>query len=162
MLLLSNSIVTWNKILNDNILDLEKFLPYRLSVLEQLTSQAIAERYNRKYDLSRMQWRVMATIAMFGGISARDICLFTHMEKMQVSRAIQSLNQRHLIAQTKNDLDQRSSILNLTPDGEKIYTQIAPQVLDEETRIFSALSASELKTFDRLLEKLSDSLQADD
>ncbi len=142
-----------------HILDLEMFLPYRLSVLEQRISHAIARQYGGDFKLTRMQWRVLSTISMFNDMNASQICQFTGMDKMQVSRAIQGLSQQSLIAQTKNQRDQRSSVLNLTSKGHNIYSRIVPRVLDEEARIFSALSTSELKTFHKLLHKLFDSLE---
>jgi len=145
--------------LKQDILDLEKFRPYRISVLEQLISRAIARQYSDEHGLSRMQWRVLSTIAMSSDISARDICRFTRMEKMQVSRAIQGLRQQKFIAQAKNHQDQRSTVLNLTAKGKRIYSRIVPKVLDEEARIFSAFSASEQATFDRLIHKLSTALE---
>ncbi len=147
--------------MKQDILDLEGFLPYRLSVLEQRISHAIARQYSDEFSLTRMQWRVLSTISMFNNMNASKICQFTRMDKMQVSRAIHGLNQQKLIAQKKNQQDHRCRVLNLTSRGRKIYSKIVPLVLNEETRIFSTLSKKELKTFDQLLHKLSDSLEAE-
>ncbi len=142
-----------------DMLNLERFLPYRLSVLERRISHAIARQYSEDFKLTRMQWRVLSTISMFNDMNASEICRFTGMDKMQVSRAIQGLSQQNLIAQTKNRQDQRSCMLNLTSKGRRIYFRIIPRVLDEEARIFSAFSVSERNTFHKLLHKLFDSLE---
>ena len=42
---------------------LERFLPYRLSILSNTISQAIADDYQRRYDISVTEWRVMAVLA---------------------------------------------------------------------------------------------------
>ncbi len=141
-----------------NVIDLESFLPYRLSVLEQRISHAISEQYQDRFGLNRMQWRVLSTLALFDGISARDICKFTHMEKMQASRAISGLLDAGLLSQAINPSDQRAQLLSLTDQGRSVYRQIAPAVTREAQRIFSSLSAQELETFGQLVDKLCNSL----
>ena len=140
------------------ILDLKEFLPYRLSVLEQQISRSISRKYADKFQLSRMQWRVLSTLAMFQGTTAKEICHFTHMEKMQVSRAIKCLEDRGLLQQTRKPSDHRAYVLSLTARGESTYQQIVPGVLDEEQRLFSCLEQHERDTLVKLVHKLCLSL----
>lgn len=44
-------------------LQLEHFLPYRLSILSNTISEAIADDYQQRHDLSMTEWRVMAVLA---------------------------------------------------------------------------------------------------
>ena len=69
-------------------LELEHFLPYRLSILSNAVSQAIADDYQRRFDLSMTEWRVMAVLARFDGLSAREVAERTLMDKVAVSRAL--------------------------------------------------------------------------
>ncbi|MCR6495295.1 hypothetical protein LJB71_02900 [Thermomonas sp. S9] len=41
---------------------LERFLPYRLSVLTNRLSGAIAREYSQRFDLGVTEWRVMAIL----------------------------------------------------------------------------------------------------
>lgn len=107
-----------------------------------------------------MQWRVLSTLAMFDGITAKQICCFTHMEKMQASRAICGLETRGLLSQAQNPADHRAYVLSLTREGQDMYRQIVPMVLEEEQRIFSCLGPRELETFNKLVHKLALSLEA--
>ena len=140
-------------------IDLESFLPYRLSVLEQQISRAIFLKYGEKHDLSRMQWRVLSTLAMFDGVTAREICNFTRMEKMQASRAISGLESQGLLSQKTSPLDHRANVLSLTPRGKEVYSQIVPEVLREEQRIFSCLEENELQSLHQLVHKLCAALE---
>lgn len=144
---------------NGQSLDLKKFLPYRISVLEQQISKTIAQQYTSRFNLSRMEWRVMSTLAMFDGITAKDICLFTHMEKMQVSRAINGMVEKKFVSQQVSHHDQRKNLLTLTAEGSKTYHQIVPLVLQEEKQIFKTLSDQELQLFHQLIHKLCLSLE---
>ncbi|MCP4076871.1 MAG: winged helix-turn-helix transcriptional regulator [Gammaproteobacteria bacterium] len=145
--------------INQLPLDLKKFLPYRLSVLEQRISKTIAQKYTKQFGLSRIEWRVMSTLAMFEGISAKQICQFTRMEKMQVSRAINGLTQKQLINQKVSPNDQRINLLTLTGKGLSIYQLIVPLVVEEEKKIFETFNQKELQQFHQLINKLCLSLE---
>ena len=73
------------------ILDLERFLPYRLSVLSNTVSHAIAEMYGERYQLSVTQWRVLAVVGRFPDLSAVEVAERTKMDKVAVSRAVAEL-----------------------------------------------------------------------
>ena len=139
---------------NADKLNLRNFLPYRFSVFEQRMSKVIAQKYMDAFDLSRIEWRVMATLAEFEKISAKEICQFTHLEKMQVSRVISRFKQAAIVLQKKNGEDHRLTELSLTKKGWKIYRQIVPLVTKEEQRLLSSLSASEQKQLQKILTKL--------
>jgi len=74
-------------------LELERFLPYRLSILSNRVSQAIAREYTERFNLSMTEWRVMAVLARFNGegMSAREVAERTAMDKVAVSRALARL-----------------------------------------------------------------------
>jgi len=54
-------------------LALEQFLPYRLSIVSNTISQAIAADYQTRFDLSMTEWRVMAVLGRFPDVSAREV-----------------------------------------------------------------------------------------
>jgi len=139
-------------------LNLHQFMPYQWSVLEQRISEAIAQHYKIEFNLTRMEWRVMATLAMFDLISAKDICQFTQLEKMQVSRAIARLKQAALVSQSISSMDNRSSELSLTARGLNIYHKIIPEVKREEQQILSVLTETEQKQLFKIMTKLEKEL----
>ena len=54
-------------------LDLDRFLPYRLSVLTNHVSDAIARQYSERFDLTIPEWRVMAALGNTPGLSASEV-----------------------------------------------------------------------------------------
>src|SRR5260370_34702579 len=68
-------------------LELERFLPYRLSVLTNRISTAIARVYVRRFGLTVPEWRVMAVLGRFGAVSADAVCEKTAVGKGRGSRA---------------------------------------------------------------------------
>lgn len=138
-------------------LQLEAFLPYRLSLLSNAISGAIAAVYGDKFAISMPEWRIMMILAEYPDISADEVCRRTKIEKSVVSRAVARLLKRHLINREVDEKDRRRSILRLSETGLSVYDEVMPIARDYEAKLLSDLSAGELETFndmiDRLMEK---------
>ena len=52
------------------ILTLERYLTYRLSILSKRASGRIAETYGDEFAISVTEWRIMAVLGEYLGISA--------------------------------------------------------------------------------------------
>jgi DNA-binding MarR family transcriptional regulator len=135
-------------------LDLEHFLPYRLSVLTNTISQAIAREYAQRFQLSITEWRVMAILGRYDGSSAREVAERTATDKVAISRAVASLMQSGRVRRTLAAHDKRQSVLRLTAKGWKIYDEVAPRALEHEQRLLAHLDAQEREWLERILEKL--------
>ncbi|PAJ72780.1 hypothetical protein CJF42_19450 [Pseudoalteromonas sp. NBT06-2] len=133
---------------------LNKFFPYRFSILQQAISENIASVYTGEFDLSRHEWRILAILGEQSGLSAKQITLLTSLEKMQISRAINSMRSNELIKETVNIKDKRFTQLYLTDKGQKIYQILVPRVLNKEKELLTALSKDEQKKLNQLLDKL--------
>ena len=136
-------------------LALDAFVPYRLSVLTNQVSDAIARQYTDRFGLTIPEWRVMATLGETPDLSAREVAARTAMDKVQVSRAVSSLMAARRVRRSYDADDGRVSRLSLTRAGRAIYDEIVPLALHLEATFLSALSAEERRMFDRLLTKLA-------
>jgi DNA-binding MarR family transcriptional regulator len=136
-------------------LDLDRFVPYRLSVLSNRVSNAIARHYSERFGLSIAEWRVMAVLGQASGLSARDVALRTEMDKVQVSRAVASLVRKRRVQKQTDDADGRITRLSLSARGRAIYEGIVPLALDLEEQFLAVLSPRERAAFDRLIAKLT-------
>ena len=135
-------------------LDLEHFLPYRLSVLSNTVSQAIAREYAARFQLSITEWRVIAVLGRYDGSSAREVAERTATDKVAISRAVASLVRRGRVRRTLAHHDKRRSVLRLTPKGWKIYDEVAPRALEHERRLLAHLDIQEREWLGRILDKL--------
>lgn len=135
-------------------LQLDRFIPYRLSVLTNTVSMLIAGAYEREFGLSIPQWRVMAVLARYPDLSAVEVAERTAMDKVAVSRAIQGLLDEKRVLRAFDKGDRRRSILRLSAAGQAVYTRVAPMALRYEAELLSALSPSDQRTLDRLLARL--------
>jgi DNA-binding MarR family transcriptional regulator len=135
-------------------LELENFLPYRLSILSNAVSQAIADDYQRRFDLSMTEWRVMAVLARFDGLSAREVAERTLMDKVAVSRALAKLVETGWVTRATHDGDKRRSVLGLSEAGWAIHEVVAPMARDHERNLLSKLDDQEREWLVRILDKL--------
>jgi DNA-binding MarR family transcriptional regulator len=135
-------------------LDLEHFLPYRLSVLSNRVSQTIAGAYARRFGIGVTEWRVIAVVGRYPGLSANAVAARTAMDKVAVSRAVARLLARGLLQREMHGDDRRRSVLQLSEDGYRIYDEVVPLALDCERRLLEQLSGEERATLHALIDRL--------
>jgi DNA-binding MarR family transcriptional regulator len=145
--------------------DLERFLPYRLSLLTNTISGGIARSYRDRHGISIHEWRVLAVLGRFPGISASDIVRHTAMDKVSISRAVRSLVDKGLLERRPDRSDRRRMRLLLTADrGQSLLGQIVPLARQYERELLKALDRAEAAAFSRALAKLqrrAESIEAD-
>jgi DNA-binding MarR family transcriptional regulator len=135
-------------------LELERFLPYRLSILANTVSSDLARVYARRFQLTIPEWRVMAVLGNFGPQTANEVCGRTAMDKVRVSRAVARLLAAGRLKRTEDAKDRRRATLALTAKGIAVHDQIVPLALRVETALVAALAPEERALFDRLVATL--------
>jgi DNA-binding MarR family transcriptional regulator len=138
---------------------LEEFLPYRLSVLSHTVSTTIAKVYEQKFGISIPEWRVIAILGRFPGLSAVEVADRTMLDKVAVSRAVSKLIKNGRIDREFADADRRRSILNLSPAGLAVHNEIAPLALAFEHDLLQGISATDYDAFNVVVERLLDRAQ---
>lgn len=137
-------------------LDLEAFMPYRLSVASNAVSDRIARQYQARFGLRIPEWRLMAVLGEGMPLSQRELVDATRMDKVTISRASATLVDRGLVTREANDTDRRSHRLVLTAAGESLYDEIAPVALAMEQALLDCLSPSEQILLGDMLLRLRD------
>ncbi len=137
-------------------LDLEHFLPYRLSVLSNRVSGTIARIYTERFQLSITEWRVMAVLGRYSGLSANEVAQRTAMDKVAVSRAVARLLEAGRLDRDIHGDDRRRSVLKLSEAGYRIYDEVAPLALAFERRLLEGIDDAERAALFRLLDRLDE------
>lgn len=133
---------------------LERFLPYRLSILSNRISRAIAKRYAKTFGLTIPEWRIIAVLGRRPGLTAKEVTEATEMDKVAVSRAVAKLAAAKRVFADVRDDDGRAQSLSLTAQGETLYARIAPIALESERRLLASLDVRERAELDALLDRL--------
>ena len=133
---------------------LEDFLPYRLAVLSHTVSNKIASVYEERFKVSVPEWRVIAILGRFPGLSAVEVAQRTMLDKVAVSRAVTKLIKNGRLDREFADADRRRSILNLSEEGRRVHDEIAPLALRFERDLLHGISADDYERFNRVMERL--------
>ena len=139
--------------MNDELI-LENFLPYRLSILSHTVSTTIAQVYENRFGLSIPEWRVIAILGRFPGLSAVEVAERTFLDKVAVSRAVSKLLKNGRIDREFADADRRRSILNLSEEGRRVHDEIAPLALKFERDLLAGLDEEQRGSLDVAMERL--------
>jgi DNA-binding MarR family transcriptional regulator len=133
---------------------LEDFLPYRLAILSHTVSTLIARVYDKRFGLTIPEWRVIAIVGRFPGLSAVEVAERTMLDKVAVSRAVTKLIKAGRIEREFADADRRRSILTLSEEGRKVHDEIAPLALGMEEDLLHGLSDEQIATLNTIIERL--------
>ncbi len=143
-------------------LQLDRFLPYRFSILAKRLSDTLAREYAERFGLTIPEWRVMAVLGHDGELSASGVCERTLMDKVTVSRAVARLVDQGRLESRTDAADRRRTRLRLTAAGRAVYWKIVPLARHYEARLLDGLSSRERQSLDGLLAKLADRIAAID
>jgi DNA-binding MarR family transcriptional regulator len=143
-----------------DVLKLDAYLPYRLSVASNAVSSLIARAYEDRFGLTIPQWRLICVLAEDGGKTQVDIVARTGMDKVTVSRAARGLLARRLVGRSDHHADGRSHVLALTREGERLHAEIAPLALAYEAALICGLAPAEVAQLKRLLVRLQGAADA--
>ena len=142
-------------------IELEKFVPYQLSIVSNTISEEIAHEYRERFDLGTTEWRVMAVLARYDGegLSARAVARLTAMDKVAISRALARLVAKGRVLRRTHRGDKRRSVLRLSAAGWRIHDAVAPRAREHEREFLAMLNAEERAWLARILDKLISSRQ---
>ncbi len=122
----------------DDILDLEAFLPYRLNRLADAISRDFARIYRDRHGLTRPEWRTLATLGQFERMTATAIGDHSAMHKAKVSRAVAALEKRKWLVREADVDDRRVEHLTLTKAGTAAYRDMIPLMKAHEAKVLDA------------------------
>jgi DNA-binding MarR family transcriptional regulator len=135
--------------------DLEHFLPYQLSVVSNTVSQGIAHIYQQDHDLTVIEWRIIAVLGRYPGLTASQVVDRTVMDKVAVSRAVKRLLERGLLKRSTHGMDRRRRHLELTEKlGCETFASIVPRARNYETALLDGFSNEEVRSLVELLGRL--------
>jgi DNA-binding MarR family transcriptional regulator len=137
------------------VLELEHFLPYRLSVLSNRISLEIAGLYADRFALNVTEWRLLAVLGRYPDLTATELAERTAMDKVAISRAVATLVAEGRLTRKVDGSDRRRARLRLSAKGYRIYDEVAPLALAYEQRLLAALSGEDRAILDALLSRLS-------
>lgn len=80
-----------------------------------------------EHDITEQQWRVIRILAERGTVDASEMADRAFILAPSLTRIIRSLEERGIIAKTKDENDGRRVLLQITPAGLAIIEEVAPE-----------------------------------
>lgn len=135
--------------------DLQAFLPYLLNQAAEEASLGFQKVYKDHYGLLRSEWRVLFHLGIFGRLTATEIGSKGKVHKTKISRAVQRLADRRLVKRARSEEDRRVEWLELTPAGQKVYSDLRDVAKDYEAGLAAQLDEAEVQALKGMLRKLA-------
>ncbi len=133
--------------------NLENFLPYKLSLVSNTVSHALAKNY-AKHGISRTQWRILAVLGGGKEMTAGVISQKTLMDKTTISRAASQLISKKFVRRRASQSDGRASPMVLTAKGQKLFETIVPIAVDGEQQLRAKLTNAECAALEKILGRI--------
>jgi len=138
---------------------LRHYLPYRLNLLAELTSENTRNIYRSRHGLSRSEWRVLVNLAEAPTLTASDLCHRVPAHKTKVSRALAELEKRGWIKRTTDAHDRRIAHAAITLKGKRALNKIRPEMEAATDALLAPLTEEDRVKLDEglaVLERLFD------
>ena len=135
-------------------LPVEGFLTYRLHALHTALNRQAIEILGRVSGLGLPEWRVIALLGTGATLTARRIGQISVIDKGLLSRTLTALEQRGLVAASRDARDRRLVKVTLTAKGQAVYDRTIPQMQERHRALMKALNKSEQAALFPIIDKL--------
>lgn len=139
--------------------------PIFLPLLRELVSTYQAfEVYSavhiRSLDLTPPQFDIVATLGNTPGMPLKELGEKTLITKGTLTGVVDRLTDKGLVRRTASPSDGRSQIVQLTPQGDKLFARVFPAHISHMERVFAQLSPEELAEMTAGLHRLREAFAA--
>jgi DNA-binding MarR family transcriptional regulator len=128
-------------------LKLDTHLPHALGATAIAVGRLIARAYEARFGLSVIEWRLMALLAEIGPAGEAEVFARAAADRPVARRAVRALGRRGLARAG-------AGTLALTPEGRRVYEEIAPLAIAWEATLVAGLSPGEVTALKLLLKRV--------
>jgi MarR family 2-MHQ and catechol resistance regulon transcriptional repressor len=104
--------------------------------------------------LTQAQFDIVATLGNTSGMSYKELGERTLITKGTLTGVIERLEEKGLVARERNRGDKRSFFVRLTPQGEDLFREVFPKVVDHGKQLFASYGAPDFDKLDEALRAL--------
>ena len=122
---------------------------------------AAFERALSGLDLTLGQWRAISTIRRFESCAMSELAAFTAVDRTTLTRSVDQLVRRSLVARRTPERDRRQVRLSLTEAGQQLYARAVDQLLDFNCQALTGVPAERQRDISRGLAAVIRNLEPD-
>jgi MarR family 2-MHQ and catechol resistance regulon transcriptional repressor len=108
----------------------------------------------RRCGLTHAQFDIIATLGNTPGMTYKELGDKTLITKGTLTGVIERLEGKGLVARTRSSDDKRSFSVCLTSEGEKVFADVFPIVVEQGRQLFAPYTDADFEAMDQTLRKL--------
>ena len=116
---------------------------------DRLVNEALATEGVRKY-----HFRVLVALSDDGPLSQAELGRRLAIDRSDVAAIAAELEQRELLARTRDDRDRRRNVVTITPEGQAALARMDKAIAAAQTTLLAPLSSAEQRQLSELLGRL--------
>lgn len=116
--------------------------------------------YVRRSGLTHAQFDIIATLGNTSGMSYKELGDKTLITKGTLTGVIERLEQKGLVERQRNDCDKRSFFVRLTPEGERTFCTVFPEVIAQGGKVFADFTDDDFARLEKTLSELKTVIMA--
>ena len=141
---------------------IETIVLHRLLKVSNRLMAPFSTHLEKQYDISINEFRLLMLIGRKGKAVSHELAEMTGVNVMSVSRAVASLEKKGRIKVERDPQNRRRKQLTLTKEGSRLHEIMRPQADRVASYLLSDLKPQEVAALRIILDKLIDTLEAED
>lgn len=114
----------------------------------------IIDMHMEPHGITAAQFKVLIIMAQFGVDTPAELCRHLSLDSGSMTRMLDRLEQKDLLARKRCDEDRRLVRLVLTPEGQTLADRLPEIGVNAMNQLAGALDTEELQTLEHILKKI--------
>ncbi|NHF72868.1 MarR family winged helix-turn-helix transcriptional regulator [Paracoccus xiamenensis] len=127
-------------------IDLERMPSFLLNHIVHQYHRVLQSRL-KSVGASTLKMRIVISLKIYGRLTVNELCGYAIAEQPTMSRALDSLEKQKLIERQVSLEDSRLRLVSLTPEGQKVFDKIHPEISRVNDSMMAGFSAAEREIF---------------
>ena len=140
----------------------ETIVLHRLLKVSNRLMAPFSTHLEKQYDISVNEFRLLMLIGRKGKAASHELAEMTGVNVMSVSRAVASLEKKGRIKVQRDPDNRRRKQLTLTKEGQRLHEIMRPHTDKVSNYLLSDLKPKEVIALRDMLDRLIDTLEAED
>jgi DNA-binding MarR family transcriptional regulator len=132
---------------------LDSYLPYLLNRAGARIAASFSDKV-RPLGATLQMWRVLAALRDQNGRRMGDLSMTTSIEVSTLTRLVDNMEKKGLVARRRDPQDARAIVLHATPAGRRLTQRIVPIAERYETVALAGFNAAETEILKAALRRL--------
>jgi DNA-binding MarR family transcriptional regulator len=114
----------------------------------------LLDKYLEPYGVTSSQFKVLIIVSQFGTDTPADLCRHLSLDSGSMTRMLDRLEQKNLIARCRSDVDRRQVQIMLTEEGKTLSNRLPQVGADAMNEMFTSMEPEDMAHLERILIKV--------